>query len=210
MPICKLAMSLPKRPADRLILAATVMCWLVAVALGLGKVWAYANTPGQAADAPMGWPADSTLARDAARPTLVMLVHPQCSCSQASMGELEKLMAHVQGQVTAHVLFYRPAGAGPEWTATDLWRIASSIPGVTVSVDDDGEESARFGGFVSGQTFLFGTDNRLAFSGGITFARGHAGDNAGRSSLQALIRGRGPASAHTPVFGCALGRPRLS
>ena len=191
-------------------MAATVACWLITVGLGLGKVWAYANTPGQAAEAPAGWPAGSQLARDDARPTLVMLVHPQCSCSKASMGELEKLMAHVHGKVTAHVLFYRPAGAGPDWTDSDLWRIASSIPGVAVSVDDDGREAARFGGFVSGQTFLFDTEQRLAFAGGITFARGHAGDNTGRTSVQALILQDGPASARTPVFGCALGRPETS
>lgn len=183
------------------------MCWLVTVSLGLGKIWAYANTPGQTAEAPVTWPAASQLAHEAANPTLVMLVHPQCSCSRASIGELEKLMARVYGKVTAHVLFYRPERAGSGWTDTDLWQAASAIPGVRVSVDEDGREAARFGGFVSGQTFLFAADGRLEFSGGITFARGHAGDNAGRDSLQALILGDGPASPRTPVFGCALGRP---
>lgn len=190
--------------------AVIVVCWLVTVALGLGKVWAYVNTPGQAADAPASWPADSRLVRDPGRPTLVMLVHPHCSCSRATMGELERLMAHVHGRVTAHVLFYRPAGAAEDWTDTDLWKTAAAIPGVRVSLDGDGVEAARFGGFVSGQTFLFDTAQRLAFSGGITFARGHAGDNAGRSAVQALILGEGVSLAHTPVFGCALGRPRTS
>jgi hypothetical protein len=44
----------------------------------------------------------------------------------------------------------------------------------------------------------------LIFSGGITAARAHPGDNAGRSALVALLN-RAPADrAGTNVFGCPL------
>ena len=44
----------------------------------------------------------------------------------------------------------------------------------------------------------------LLFSGGITGARGHAGDNAGRRAIVALLN-RSPArSRATNVFGCSL------
>jgi hypothetical protein len=135
-----------------------------------------------------------------------MLVHPQCACSRASIGELAQLMAHVQNRVTVHLLFYRPVGAGAEWTDTGLWDRAAEIPGVELRIDEDGVEAARFGGFVSGQTFLFGADARLLFQGGITYARGHAGDNAGRESIQAILLDRPAPARRTPVFGCLLGR----
>ncbi len=194
--------------AERLILWGVALCWLVAVTAGLSRVWAYANTPGRAADAPQAWPTSSRLARDPARPTLVMLLHPQCTCSQASLGELARLMARVPGRVTAHVLFYRPPDAGPEWMQSGLRAAAEAIPGVSVSTDIDGIESEKLGGYVSGQTFLFDASGTLTFDGGITFARGHSGDNAGRDALQALIRGEAAATRGTPVFGCYLGRPR--
>jgi len=41
-------------------------------------------------------------------------------------------------------------------------------------------------------------------AGGITAARGHAGDNRGRTLVLALARGAICESAQTPVFGCAL------
>jgi len=185
--------------------ALAVLCWLFAIGAGLQRLWAYAYTPGPAAAAPARWPAESRLPRDAHRPTLVMLLHPHCACSRASLGELAQLMAHVQDKVTVHLLFYRPVGAGPEWSQTDLWDSAAAIPGVDRRIDEEGVEAARFGGFVSGQTFLFAEDARLLFQGGITFARGHAGDNDGRQSLQALIHHRPVSTRRTPVFGCLLG-----
>jgi hypothetical protein len=142
------------------------------------------------------------------KPTLILLLHPQCSCSRASVGELAVLMARVPDRVTAHVLIYRPDDPGPQWADTQMRAAADAIPGVIVSTDIDGDESARFGGYVSGQTLLFDAAGQLAFDGGITFARGHSGDNAGRTALQTLIRGGVPATRGTPVFGCYLGRPR--
>lgn len=45
----------------------------------------------------------------------------------------------------------------------------------------------------------------MQFSGGITSARAHAGENAGRSAVVALVTGAAlPAPARTSVFGCPL------
>ena len=197
--------------SGRTLTALAVLCWLVAVGVGLTRLWAYAYTPGPAATVPAAWPDASRLSRDTTRPTLVMLLHPHCACSRASLGELARLMAHVQNQVTVHLLFYRPVGGGPEWTDTELWRDAGAIPGVQRRIDENGVEARRFGGVVSGQTYLFDAQARLTFQGGITFARGHAGDSAGRASLQALIRReRHTVASTTPVFGCLLGEGNAS
>ena len=45
---------------ERLILLGVALCWLMAVAVGLSRVWIYADTPGRAADAPPAWPASSS------------------------------------------------------------------------------------------------------------------------------------------------------
>lgn len=140
----------------------------------------------------------------AGQPTLVVFAHPRCPCSRASVGELALIMAKARGQVQARVWFYRPAGMPEDWAHTDLWHSASAIPGVSVAGDEGGAEAARFHATVSGQTLLYRGDGRRLFNGGITSARGHSGDNAGRSAVLALLQGHTFQAVETPVFGCAL------
>lgn len=192
---------------SRLIPMALGMIWLCAATWGLGVLMHYEKSAGLAARPPIRWPADSRLPRDPDQPTLMMMVHPHCPCSRASLGELAKLMAVSQGKVKAFALFYKPATFAEGWEKTDLWRSAERIPGVQVICDTEGSEAERFNALTSGQTILYDRTGRLQFSGGITLGRGHSGDNAGRSTLFALLHtGRGD-RPQTFVFGCSLGSP---
>ena len=181
------------------------LLWLGLIGVGLGIIWAYENKPASAAAAPWLWPVDSQIQRVPDRPTLVMLAHPRCPCTRASLGELALLMARSQGLVKASVLFYKPAGESDDWANTDLWQSAAAIPGVSVRPDDDGCEARRFNSTTSGQVVLYDATGRLLFSGGITGSRGHSGDNDGRSAVLALLtRGAARAPGRHSVFGCAL------
>jgi hypothetical protein len=193
-----------RRGRIRLSLLAAAVVWLSAVSIGLWILWGYENTPGVSAKAPDSWPADSHIQRATNQATLVMLAHPHCPCTRASIGELALLMAHSQGRVTAYVLFLKPQGFSDEWEKTDLWQSAASIPGVNVLIDDGGAEARRFHAATSGQTMLYDADGRLLFSGGITGSRGHAGDNAGRSAIVSLVNTGAAERDKTSVFGCRL------
>ena len=186
-------------------LSAASLLWLGLIGVGLGIIWDYENRPARAAAVPPLWPVESQLQPAPDRPTLVMLAHPRCPCTRASVGELALLMARSQGLVKASVLFYKPAQEPDEWARTDLWRSAAAIPGVTVLQDDDGREARRFNSTTSGQVVLYDAKGRLLFSGGITGSRGHSGDNDGRSAVAALLtRGAARAPGQHSVFGCAL------
>jgi hypothetical protein len=186
------------------ILLTSGVLWLFAVSTGLWILWGYENTPGVSAEPPALWPADSRIPRSHERATLVMLAHPRCPCTRATIGELASLMAHSQGRLTAYVLFLKPEGFSDDWEKTDLWQSAASIPGVTAIVDDGGAEAQRFHSATSGQTVLYDAAGRLLFSGGITSARGHSGDNAGRSAIESLVNTGAADRAETLVFGCPL------
>jgi hypothetical protein len=178
--------------------------WLAAVIVTLGWLMRYDNTPGVAADPPATWPAGTAIARDPAGPTLVMLAHPRCDCTQASLGELAELLARAPRRPRAFVVFIRPAAVGHDWEKTGLWNQAGRIPGVTVLRDDEGSEARRFGVQTSGQTLLYDARGRLIYRGGTTGARGKAGDNAGRAALLGLLTGASTSLATSPVFGCSL------
>jgi glyoxylase-like metal-dependent hydrolase (beta-lactamase superfamily II) len=113
-------------------------------------------------------------------------------------------MTQAQGRVTAYVLFVKPPDFAAGWEQTDLLTSAATIPGVTVVRDDDGIEASRFRAATSGQTVLYDADGKLLFSGGITGARGHAGDNAGRAAVVSLLAEDETERQETPVYGCPL------
>jgi hypothetical protein len=179
---------------------------VAALTVGLSGLWKYESTPGTPACSPLHWPADTHVARALGLPTLVLLAHPRCPCSRATIGELSNLMTECQGRLTATVLVLRPTQVPDGWERTDLWNTAAAIPGVSVVSDTAGDEARRFGAATSGQALLYGIDGRLLFAGGITESRGHSGDNAGRAAVALLVLGRRQAAHATfgPVFGCPL------
>jgi hypothetical protein len=185
-------------------LAILLVLWAPSVAFGIYKALAYSYTPGRAAKATAEWPGNPWVTRAPGGFALLMFVHPQCSCSRVSIDELAEILASRGGGVTAAVFFYAPAGMPAEWAHSDLWREADLIPGVRAIADRNGEAARRFGAFTSGETLLYGSDGRLAFHGGITPARGHAGDSAGRDAILSLLNGRWPERSSTSVFGCSI------
>jgi hypothetical protein len=62
----------------------------------------------------------------------------------------------------------------------------------------------RFAAMTSGHALLYGPNGHLLFSGGITFARGHSGDNPGCDAVIALITTGENESRTAAVFGCSL------
>jgi hypothetical protein len=188
----------------RLILFAVGALWLSMIGAGMWFLKNYEISAGVAAAAPNRWPADSRIRRATDSATLVMLAHPHCPCTRASIGELSRLMTQAQGRVTAYVLFVKPLNFSDGWEQTDLLKSAAAIPGVTVVRDDQGVEASRFHAATSGQTVLYDADGKQLFSGGITSARGHAGDNAGRTAIVSLLTNGETGLRETPVFGCPL------
>jgi hypothetical protein len=199
--------SLPRRKSSR-ILAVFVIAWLIFVAMGLWLLSGYENRAGVAATPPTQWPTESRIQRTQNQATLVILAHPHCPCTRASIGELASIMAHSQGRLSAYVLFVKPAGVPDDWEITDLWQAASQIPGVKVIQDSEGVEAHLFHAATSGQAILYDPSGHLLFRGGITASRGHSGDNAGRSAIVSLVNAQATDRTESSVFGCPLFDPQ--
>jgi hypothetical protein len=190
---------------ERLLWGVFGALWLGGLAAGAKLLWSFKTTPGAAAAAQAEWPAASRLPRHASRATLVMMAHPRCACTRASLGELAVLMQRLRGRVSAHVVFVRPAGTPEGWEETDTWRAARGIPGVAVWRDEGGVEAARFAARTSGQVLLYDPAGHRVFSGGITPIRGHRGESTGQERIVSWVKTGRADGATSRVFGCALG-----
>jgi hypothetical protein len=173
---------------------------VIAGAIWIGTVGAAVRA---AAVAPKSWPSDSNLVLNHEAPTLVMLVHPQCSCTRASLAELQAVIEKSPRTLRTYVVVYRPHQAKAGWEKTAVYEAATRLRGTHVIVDEDGREAKRFGTFTSGQTFLYDATGTLRFEGGITMLRGHAGLNSGRAGVIHIANGEAGKGTH-PVFGCSI------
>lgn len=185
------------------ILTLCTLAWVGGVAVALGALTVYSQTPGHAGKPPADWPVASSIQLASNRPTLLVFLHPYCSCSQATLGELARLVRAARDRLAVHVLILRFSGDSRDSRSTALWRAAAQIPSVILSTDPDGREARRFAVQTSGAALLYDAAGTLCFHGGLTAARGHAGDNPGVDSVGALVRGE-PGCFTTPVFGCPL------
>ncbi len=183
-----------------------LLAWAGSVGIGLRTVFRYEATPGAAANAPAMWPSTSSVIRPRGKFALVLFVHPDCPCTRASIAELSVLMTQLQGKLRAFVDFRKPGASLSDMQQSGLWASAGAIPGVKVAFDHDGGEVHRFDASVSGQALLYNRDGQLVFSGGITAARGHEGDNEGVEAVIRHVNGE-QAPFHAPTFGCSLRDP---
>lgn len=186
--------------------------WLAAVLAGTWALMSYTFTPGFAASPPRRWPEASIIKRNAKCATLVMIAHPQCPCTRASLNELSNLMESELARgsrLTAFVLFFEPKHPPKQWQETpNLLPVAKAIPGVKVVADLDGCEASRFNSRTSGQTILYGANGQLLFSGGITNGRGMVGDSVGVNSISSALNeneaNHESEQGTTSVFGCPI------
>jgi hypothetical protein len=191
-----------KRVLTMALIAAGV-AWVGTIAMAFDAIRRFETTPGLPASAPRAWPAATTVPRTPGNWSLVMLVHPHCSCSRASVQELAEIVEKAPRDVQTTVLVYRPREMAAGWERTNVYDAATRVRGARVLIDQDGAAAGSFGGFTSGQTFLYDGDGRLRFAGGVTSLRGHAGLNRGRVDVIRIASQRSGNGSH-PVFGCAI------
>ncbi len=183
-------------------LIAAAGCWMGFVVAGAVAFMELDLRPGPELAGAARWPSASSLVRPTDRPTLVLVAHPKCPCTRATLEQLARIHTRTTRDFRGIVLFAKPLGVGATWARTDSWARAMELPGFSAVEDLDGAEARLFGATTSGHVFLFGQDGTLLFSGGITAARGTEGPSTGMTSILDLLNGQAPRFPRTPVFGC--------
>lgn len=140
----------------------------------------------------------------AGRATLLMFIHAKCPCTPASLEQLALLARELGDTLSPHVLAVVPGEAGAEWLAEGNWELAAAIDGITLHRDTNGRLARQFQAVASGATVMYDRSGVLAFAGGLTSQRGHAGPSAGTDAVRRIARGEAHGAVLLPVFGCAL------
>ncbi|HVW19660.1 MAG TPA: hypothetical protein VHC86_00450 [Opitutaceae bacterium] len=178
-----------------------VLLWAASLLTAFGALTRYGNRPG-AAGKPLRPSEPASLLgayRREGRPLLVMVVHPRCPCTDASLDEMGELLARAQGACDAVLVRYQAAG----WPAPPR---SQTLAGRRVPVlsDPEGRLAVRLGAETSGHCLLIDAQGQVRFEGGITPSRGHRGSAPGQDAILAVLHGEGAGVAAAPVFGCSL------
>lgn len=186
-----------------------VIAWASLIGLGMASMERYENTPGRVSATRRQWPKESRLTLSSDRLTVIVFAHPRCPCTSATLSELAQLLAREPARVQATLVSIVPESQVHEWAQTRLLSEAARVPGLRIQTDVGGVEARRFGSTTSGYVVAYSADGALRFAGGITSARGQAGDNYGLNALEeAAVASAGYSS--NPVFGCELFRRRAA
>jgi hypothetical protein len=189
----------------KLVLMLILLLWVTGVAGGFVIIVRYEGTAGVSGQAPTNL---AEMPQTNGRKLVILLAHPRCPCTRATLSEFEKIITRRQDRVAAHVYFFQPIDRPSSWSQGESWDLAARLPGVQVHADVDGRMAKKLGAKTSGQVVVFDETGRLLFDGGITGARGHQGDNPGCQAVLDLLQGISGSVHDFPVFGCPLFDPQ--
>jgi hypothetical protein len=124
------------------------------------------------------------------------------------VGELERLPVLVPSDALPDVCVVAaaPRSTGDQWWSSPFLERAARLPNAHLVRDPGGVETALFGVRVSGTVLLFDSAGNRLYAGGVTMARGHAGDNAGLQAVTDLLVDHGADVPSIPPFGCEMVR----
>lgn len=183
---------------------AAALAWVTAVGIGMQRMWDYETAAGPALPSPHRWPGSALVLPQPGKATLIMFVHPRCTCTPASLQEMQAVVALTTTPVTSWVLLLKPQGIDGEWSTGAVAEVVRRIPNARLLPDKDGIEAARFGAETSGHVVLYDAAGQLRFSGGVTERRGIAGDNQARRAVLAALNGTANGFEERAVLGCGL------
>ena len=187
-----------------LLLSLLTAVWLGLILFGLNIVAREQFTPGIAGHAVEQLPKAPGLLRTPSAATLVVFFHPYCPCSRATLHELNAVFAQTNAPVSKNLIFSVPEKLPGGWKKDALWQAALNLPSARLLEDQGGREARLFGAHTSGDCFLYSSQGRLLYHGGVTGLRGHEGSNQGEKALLSFINTGHADTNRAPVFGCSL------
>jgi hypothetical protein len=167
-----------------------VAAWGSAVAWQFHSAMSYEATPGERS-------VKSVKAEAGQKSRVVVVVHPECPCTKATLAQLREIVARQGASLDATVLV---ANEGEQAGSSENERIARSIPGVQVRLVGAGAPET-LGAKTSGEAFYFDQSGKLVYHGGLTEGRGVERPSPG---AYCLINSKGLSKKDGEVFGCPL------
>lgn len=130
---------------------------------------------------------------------LVMVAHPDCPCTSASLQGLASAAPKLPKGAEVTVVFVGDRPTEP----TKNMHLASGILGAKSEWRTAKVAEQRYGARTSGTLVIYRPDGKVAYDGGITPGRGVLANDFAWRQIDRVITGK-PTLETSPVYGCAL------
>src|SRR5882724_11884759 len=87
------------------VMLALGLIWISVILAGSRSLMKYEYGDATPGESPPQWPAHTRIQPPRDKFVLVMVAHPDCPCTRASVAQLAELMARLNGKLAAYVLF---------------------------------------------------------------------------------------------------------
>lgn len=162
--------------------------WFVAAIVVFGYTMGWGYSPGEFAHA-------SRPVSPRGDVQIQAIIHPLCPCSAATLDLLRQAVDTTTPRPTVEILF-----SGEPQNSKNV-QLANAIPGVQISFSSEVDLHKRFGNATSGHLFIW-RQGRLAYSGGITDARGEQAKGTAFKLFLQTLQDLRPDTKTLPVYGC--------
>ena len=177
--------------------------WVLLILAGFWWVMDYQTKPGT-----MAIPEENKVALDHSKDSwhLIAFLHPECTCSRATMEELDILQKKLGNTLSTHI-FISTELPLEQTVESEIYRTAVKNKNWQVDVDVNAELATQMLAYTSGICYLYSPEEKLIFAGGITASRGHSGPAAGQEIIAKAVSGNKEAIQELqqyPVYGCGI------
>ncbi|GIX00102.1 MAG: hypothetical protein KatS3mg111_3434 [Pirellulaceae bacterium] len=190
-----------KRQVRLIVLLGLYVLWGSSIVWGVSRVLNYSfsgDYPTESSPDAVGEMATST-----ADFHVLVFVHPKCPCSMATIDNLGRLLPRCPANYAVTAIVFVPEGKDKEWaTETATFAALERLPHTRIEFDTGGTRIRQWNVRRSGHVIVKAPDGSVAFSGGITLERGHAGESLGTVSMMRVLMQQSPPARAVPVFGC--------
>ncbi|WP_446742142.1 hypothetical protein [Silvibacterium acidisoli] len=174
---------------------ATALCWW--------SIFRFGATPGGQLNAPGHLPAAAPFHATGA-PVLLVFVHPGCTCTHATLEELDDTLNGYTKTLQVVLVVYHSAATERAGLTLEFTPRSWLHRDFRVVSDDKGMLSKQFGVQTSGEIVLYGRNGQMLFQGGVTPERAHVGASKGRDALERALFREDRQGGMTQVFGCPI------
>ena len=206
----KTALPAQLKPRDRAIITAAILIWCIWVGLNTQSMLRFDFESQAKSNPPAKLPVFKQGVGDAKLPSIFLILHPRCPCSNVSLEAFSHILERVKGRVNATIVFVKPsADLNDEWVQSKLWKSAKEIKTAELLVDEKGAIAKTFDAQISGQVLLYDEHGQLRYSGGLNEARGQQPSGVAEERLVSMINKKIAAkdanvSKGLPALGCPL------